>query len=93
MAEWTDAFEGSDACVAPVVSLSEAPHHPQLAARGTFVTAHGVVQPAPAPRFSGTPTRLGGPPAAPGEHTRAALQDWGVDDVPRLLDAGVIVQA
>jgi alpha-methylacyl-CoA racemase len=93
MAEWTEVFDGTDACVAPVVSFSEAPQHPQLAVRGTFVAAHGVVQPAPAPRFSGTPTRLPGPPATPGEHTRAALQDWGVDDVARLLDAGVIVQA
>jgi len=93
MAQWTEIFEGSDACVAPVLSLAEAPHHPQLAARGTFVTAHGVIQPAPAPRFSRTPTSLGVPPAAPGEHTRAALSAWGIDEVPSLLDAGVIVQA
>jgi alpha-methylacyl-CoA racemase len=92
MAEWSDIFDGSDACVAPVVSLTEAPHHPQLAARETFVTAHGVVQPAPAPRFSRTPTSLSAPPARPGEHTRTALTDWGIDDVEALIAARVAIQ-
>jgi alpha-methylacyl-CoA racemase len=92
MAEWSDIFDGSDACVAPVVSLTEAPHHPQLAARETFVTAYGVVQPAPAPRFSRTPTSLSAPPARPGEHTRAALADWGIDDVEALIAAKVAIQ-
>jgi alpha-methylacyl-CoA racemase len=52
--EWTKILEGSDACAAPVVSLSEAPNHPHLAARKTFVDYEGGVQPAPAPRFSRT---------------------------------------
>ncbi|MCZ0985698.1 CoA transferase [Streptomyces diastatochromogenes] len=47
--EWTTLFEGSDACVAPVLSLREAPHHPHLAARGTFTDHGGITQPAPAP--------------------------------------------
>ncbi|WP_231974925.1 CoA transferase [Mycobacterium sp. E1747] len=49
-------FDGSDACVAPVLSLTEAPQHPHIAARQTFVDVGGVVQPAPAPRFSRTPS-------------------------------------
>ncbi|MFP3992681.1 CaiB/BaiF CoA-transferase family protein, partial [Streptomyces sp. E11-3] len=54
-AEWTALFEGSDACVAPVLSLGEAPAHPHLAARATFTDHGGITQPAPAPRFSATP--------------------------------------
>ncbi|GII21356.1 CaiB/BaiF CoA transferase family protein [Planosporangium mesophilum] len=94
-AEWLDVFDGSDACVAPVLSLSEAAAggHPHLAARGTFVESHGVTQPAPAPRFSATPAALTSPPPLPGEHTRQALADWGVAGVGGLLDAGVAIQA
>ncbi|MDX5578033.1 CaiB/BaiF CoA-transferase family protein, partial [Streptomyces sp. ID01-9D] len=51
-AEWTEVFAGTDACVAPVLSLTEAPHHPHLVARSTFVEHSGITQPAPAPRFS-----------------------------------------
>ncbi|MDT4989150.1 MAG: alpha-methylacyl-CoA racemase [Micromonosporaceae bacterium] len=78
-AEWTTVFAGTDACVSPVFSLAEAPHQPHLAARGTFATVDGVVQPAPAPRFSVTPPALGGPPATPGQHTAEILADWAVD--------------
>lgn len=92
-AEWAEVFDGSDACVAPVVSLTEAPAHPQLAQRGTFVTSDGVLQPAPAPRFSRTPGRIGAAPAPAGRHTRAALLDWGVADVDDLLAAGVVTQS
>jgi alpha-methylacyl-CoA racemase len=93
--EWLAVFDGSDACVAPVLSLTEAASngHPQLAARGTFVEAEGVRQPAPAPRFSGTPAAVPGPPPYPGQHTREALTDWGVGDVDGLLEAGVAYQA
>jgi alpha-methylacyl-CoA racemase len=64
--EWTQVFDGSDACVAPVLSMQEAPDHPHLRARGTFVDPDGLVQPAPAPRFSRTPAGPPGPipPAA-----------------------------
>jgi alpha-methylacyl-CoA racemase len=94
-AEWLAVFDGSDACVAPVLSLSEAAAgtHPQLAARGTFARSYGVVQPAPAPRFSATPASLTTPPPYPGEHTREALADWGVPDAGALIDSGVAVQA
>jgi alpha-methylacyl-CoA racemase len=90
--EWAKVFDGSDACVAPVLSLAEAPNHPHLAERGTFVTHGGVVQPAPAPRFSRTPARLDQVPARPGEHTREALTAWGFDDVAELLAAGAVIQ-
>ncbi|MGW2492477.1 CaiB/BaiF CoA transferase family protein [Streptomyces sp. NPDC001606] len=76
--EWTALFEGSDACVAPVLSLREAPHHPHLAARGTFVSHSGVTQPAPAPRFSATPAAVRGGPALPGAHTESVARDWAV---------------
>ncbi|MEV1019607.1 CaiB/BaiF CoA-transferase family protein [Streptomyces sp. NPDC050264] len=78
--EWTAVFEGSDACVAPVLSLREAPDHPHLAARGTFVDHGGITQPAPAPRFSGTPTAVRSGPALPGADTAAVARDWGVPE-------------
>jgi alpha-methylacyl-CoA racemase len=92
-AEWAEVFDGTDACVAPVVPLADAPHHPHLAARGTFVAPDGVTQPAPAPRFSRTRATLSTPPARPGEHTREALDAWGVADVDALLASGAAVQA
>ncbi|WP_327578970.1 MULTISPECIES: CaiB/BaiF CoA-transferase family protein [unclassified Streptomyces] len=79
--EWTAVFEGSDACVAPVLSLREAPGHPHLAARGTFTDHDGITQPAPAPRFSATPTAVRSGPAQPGADTAGVARDW---DVPSL---------
>ena len=75
--EWCAIMEGSDVCFAPVLSMTEAPRHPHNVARGTFTEVKGVVQPAPAPRFSRTPGAIQGPPAHPGQHTDAALADWG----------------
>lgn len=75
--EWRERLEGTDACFAPVLSLAEAARHPHLAARGTFVEFDGILQPAPAPRFSRTATEIRSPPAAPGGHTDEALGDWG----------------
>ncbi len=77
-AEWADLFADSDACVAPVLSLAEAPHHPHLAARRTFVEHDGRTQPAPAPRFSATPGAVRTPPALPGAHTAEVARDWGL---------------
>ncbi len=75
--EWQAIFDGSDACVAPVLDMDEAPAHPHNRARGTFVAVDGVVQPAPAPRFSrtapGTPTA----PVAAGAHTASVLAELG----------------
>ena len=80
LAEWVAIFEGSDACVAPVLDYREAREHPHLVARGTFVTRDGVVEPAPAPRFSRTAPALGRPPPAPGEHSREVLREFGFSD-------------
>ncbi|MFE6712122.1 CaiB/BaiF CoA transferase family protein [Streptomyces sp. NPDC057695] len=76
--EWTALFEGSDACVAPVLSMREAPSHPHLAARGTFTERDGIAQPAPAPRFSATPGTLRRGPALPGADTAEVAADWAV---------------
>lgn len=78
--EWCEIFEGSDACFAPVLSMSEAPEHPHMQARKTFVERDGMIQAAPSPRFSRTPGEIQGPPANPGEHTHEALQSWGLSD-------------
>ncbi|HKT98497.1 MAG TPA: CaiB/BaiF CoA-transferase family protein [Paraburkholderia sp.] len=89
--EWCAIFEGSDACVAPVLGFSEAPHHPQHRARGSFVESGGVVQPAPAPRFSATPSKLSAPAPARGEGGHDALRAWGFDEaaVARLREKGL----
>ncbi|WP_433567236.1 CaiB/BaiF CoA transferase family protein [Nocardia sp. CA-151230] len=89
LAQWCDVFEGSDACVAPVVSLREAPTHPHIEARGSIVDHRGLVQSAPAPRFSLSRTELGNPPPAPGQHTRDVLTEWGIPDVDDLIERGV----
>ncbi|MGW5462742.1 CaiB/BaiF CoA transferase family protein [Streptomyces sp. NPDC003996] len=88
--EWTALFEGTDACVAPVLSLREAPHHPHLAARGTFTDHAGITQPAPAPRFSATPTSVRTGPALPGADTQAVARDWGI---PAPVDGDPVTDA
>ncbi|MGW6454524.1 CaiB/BaiF CoA transferase family protein [Streptomyces sp. NPDC055078] len=77
-AQWTAVFEGSDACVAPVLSLREAPAHPHLAARATFVDHGGITQPGPAPRFSATPGAVRSGPALPGADSAGVARDWGL---------------
>ncbi len=75
--EWCELLEGTDACFAPVLTLDEAPQHPHLKARGTFVEVDGVIQPAPAPKFSRTRAELPSSPAAPSEAgALAALHAW-----------------
>lgn len=85
--EWTAVFEGTDACAAPVLSLREAPHHPHLAARGTFTDHGGITQPAPAPRFSATPTAVRTGPAQPGADTTEVAHDWDVPDLLKGADS------
>jgi alpha-methylacyl-CoA racemase len=93
-AEWTEVFAGSDACVAPVLPMSEAFEHPHLTARGTFVERDGMTQPAPAPRFSRTsPSLTTPPPARAGQDTRDALAAWGIADVDALLASGAAAEA
>jgi len=91
-AEWIDAFEGSDACFAPVLSLTEATHHPHNVARGTYVEVDGIVQPAPAPRFSRTPSAVQSPPATAGSGAAPALADWDIPEerISALSAAGVL---
>ena len=91
--EWAAVFDGTDACVAPVLTFAEAQRHPHLAARGTVVERDGVAQPAPAPRFSRTPAALASAPLPAGAHTRDVLTSWGVPGVEELLAAGAAVQA
>jgi len=90
--EWCRIMEGTDICFAPVLSLDEAPDHPQNLARKTFIDVDGVLQPAPAPRFSQTPPELQGPPPKPGEHTKAVLAEFGfsTDEIEGLAAAGAI---
>ncbi|MGH3793677.1 MAG: CaiB/BaiF CoA transferase family protein [Pseudonocardiaceae bacterium] len=76
--EWRAVFDGSDACVAPVLSFGEVAAHPHIAARGTLVDVGGVPQAAPAPRFSRTPPDLPTAPREPGADTAAVLADWDV---------------
>lgn len=91
--EWVEVFDGTDACVAPVLSLPEAYAHPHNVARGTYVERDGLTQPAPAPRFSATPATLTTPPEKAGSSTIDALTAWGIGDVDQLVADGVAVQA
>jgi len=90
--EWCALMDGKEVCFAPVLSMGEAPGHPHLKARETFVEFDGVVQPAPAPRFSRTPGRIQRGAPHPGQHTDEALADWGFSDAERaaLRQAGAI---
>jgi alpha-methylacyl-CoA racemase len=93
-AEWSAVFDGTDACVAPILPMSEAVDHPHIKERGVFVEKDGLVQPAPAPRFSRTEATLDLPPApAPGAHTREVLTAWGIPGVDALIESGAAVQA
>jgi alpha-methylacyl-CoA racemase len=91
--EWTALFEPSDACVAPVLSLSEAPRHPHNRARRTHLDMDGMTRPAPAPRFSRSVTTASGPPPASGEPLAAVLARFGIDaDAAEKLAANGIVR-
>jgi alpha-methylacyl-CoA racemase len=89
--EWVKAFEGSDACFAPVLSWSEAPRHPHNRARSSYISVARVEQPAPAPRFSRTSPEVKRPPPERGDGGRQALTDWGLApaDVARLKSLGL----
>ena len=89
--EWCIAFEGSDACFAPVLTMSEAKRHPHNVARENFVTIAGIEQAAPAPRFSRTPPEVRGAPPERGEGGRRALADWGFAalEIDRLRSLGL----
>jgi alpha-methylacyl-CoA racemase len=90
--QWCEVMEGSDVCFAPVLTLVEAPEHPHNVHRSTFTEVAGVVQPAPAPRFSRTPPEIQSPPPHAGQHTDEILADWGVDPdrIAKLRATGAI---
>lgn len=90
--EWALHFAGREACVTPVLTFSEATRHPHNAARGTFVEVDGVVQPAPAPRFSRTPGAVRSGPSGAATGPVETLVEWGVprEDVLSLVEAGVV---
>jgi alpha-methylacyl-CoA racemase len=89
--EWVARFEGTDACVTPVLSMTEAPQHPHLRARDTFVPVDGIAQPAVAPRFSRSRTR---PPSSGGPAAAFALRGWGVtpERIDALIESGAIAR-
>jgi len=91
-AEWERAFEGSDACVAPVLALGEVDKHPHNIARSTFLKRDGVLQPGPAPRFSRTKVEMGSPPRPRGADSEAVLSDWGFAEaeIAELMGAGAV---
>jgi alpha-methylacyl-CoA racemase len=93
--EWCALMEMTDVCFAPVLTMSEAAQHPHNVERETFVELGGVMQPAPAPRFSRTAAAVDQLPAHPGEHTRDVLADWGVDAdrVAALIESGAVRHA
>jgi alpha-methylacyl-CoA racemase len=90
--EWADHFAGKDACVAPILTLAEAPEHPHNVANRTFVELDGVIHPAPAPRFDRTPAVIDRRPCYAGEHTDEVLRELGCDegDIERLRAAGAV---
>ena len=90
--EWAEVFADSDACVAPVLSLEEAPAHPHNVERKTFAAGQGGPEPQPAPRFSRTPGGIAGAPPSVGADTDAILREHGFSDerIEELKSAGVI---
>lgn len=94
LTEWLDAAEGLAPCISPVLDVDEAPSHPHHIARGAFVEVDGLVQPAPAPRFSRTAATVGRRPPQPGEHSTEILSDWRIDSgrVAEWLGSGVVRQ-
>ena len=90
--EWCQIMEGTDVCFAPVLSMSEAAKHPHNEARNTFIEVGGVLQSAPAPRFSRTKPGIPDPPPAAGQHNESALKDWGFseEDIEELKKLDIV---
>jgi alpha-methylacyl-CoA racemase len=85
-------MQQTDICFSPVLRMSEALEHPHNRHRESFIKVDGIAQPAPAPRFLGTPSRVQRPPARIGEHTDAVLKDWGFsgDEIAQLHGSGAV---
>ncbi len=88
--EWTEVFADSDACVTPVLSMTEAAENPHVRARGTLTRSDGVLQPAPAPRFSHTPNPPLRPAPEPGADGASVLREWRVGNGDDLLESGAV---
>jgi alpha-methylacyl-CoA racemase len=90
--EWCAVLEGTDTCFAPVLTLHEAVAHPHIVSRGTYSEHDGLLQQAPAPRFSRTPGEIQGPPCVPGTHSREVLEErgWSAQEIAQLLESGVL---
>lgn len=90
--EWCALMENTDICFAPVLSMTEAADYSHNKERESFVDVDGQMHPAPAPRFSKTPSSIKGAPCSPGQHTTETLEDWGVsvERVAELKKAGAI---
>lgn len=90
--EWAAIFDGTDACVTPVLSPQEAAAHPHNVERDLFVTVDGVMQPSPAPRFSVTPATPPGPPPVPGTSSDEVLREAGrsAEEIAHLRAEGVV---
>lgn len=93
--EWVAVAAGRDACLAPVLTIDEAPEHPQMRARDVYADFDGLRHPSPAPRFSRTPSGLRTPTPSPGRDSLQALADWGVppEQIAALEEAGAMAQA
>ena len=94
-AEWVQSFEGTDACVSPVLSLRDAPGDPHVRERGTLIETDGMIQPGVAPRFPAyelTPPPPGSSPL-PGAHTREVLEELDVADADALIASGAAMQS
>ncbi|MGQ0823580.1 MAG: CaiB/BaiF CoA transferase family protein [Actinomycetota bacterium] len=91
-AEWDGILRGSDACYAPVLTMSEAARDEHMTARNSIIERDGVFQPAPAPRFSRTAPEVRHPAPWPGQQTDDALADWGfaTDEIVKLRETGAI---
>ena len=89
---WEAVFHDSEACVAPILDLDEAPHHPQAKARGAFLESGGITQPAPAPRLSVTPARVRSLPPQRGEHTFSLLAGAGMGpgEIEQMVRCGAV---
>jgi alpha-methylacyl-CoA racemase len=92
--EWVAKAAGRDACLAPVLTMDEAPAHPQMQTRDVYANFDGLRHPSPAPRFSRTPSTLSRPTPAPGQNSREALADWGIpfEQIGALEAEGALAQ-
>ena len=90
--EWEELMEGTDVCFAPVLSMNEAYEHPHNKQRNTFIEIAGVMQPAPAPRFSRTPASVSSPPPHAGQHTEDVLSGLGLtkDEILMLREQNIV---